>query len=427
MNVNVNKKEKSKVELEFTLGKEEFAERLEVVFKKNAKHFKVPGYRPGKAPRNVIENMYGKDTLNYSVIEEFVDEDFTKAMSENTFEMVGKPALDVKSISREEGAVYTVTFDVKPEAVVTKYKGLEVKVKAKKVTKKDVDAEIETVRNKNARTVTVDNRELKEGDVSNINFEGFKDSVAFEGGKADNFDLVIGSKQFIPGFEDQMIGMKIGETKDINVTFPENYQVAELAGAPVVFKVTLNSISEKILPELNDEFAKDVSEFETLKEYTAKVKEDLTKKVEAENKASKEIAVFDELVNNMEVEIPDSMIEEQAENLAKQTEQELSYQGMSLDTYCQYLGIDKEVMKANFKAQALKDVKLKLALEAVAKQEEVTVTDEEIEAKIDELVKAYGKESENNFKNNENIKQYLTEQLKQEKLINLIVETSVVK
>ena len=427
MNVKVNKKENSKVELEFTLSKEEFAQRVEVVFKKNAKNFKVPGYRPGKAPRDVIEKMYGKESLNYYAIEEFVDSDFSKAMEENKLNMVGKPSLDIKSMSKEEGAVYTVTFDVIPEAKLNKYKELEVKFKAKKVTKKDVEAEIEVVRSKNARTVTVDNRELKEGDISNINFEGFKDEVAFEGGKADNFDLTIGSGQFIPGFEEAMIGMKIGETKDINVTFPKEYQVAELAGAPVVFKVTLNSISEKILPELNDEFAKDVSECETLEAYTKKVKADLVKKVEAENKASKEIAVFDELVKQLEVEIPESMIEEQVSNLKKQTEQELSAQGMNLELYCKYMGMDIEVMNASFKDQALRDIRLKLALDAAAKEEKIEVTEEEINAKIDELVKTYGEGKENNFKDNENIKNYLTEGLKQEKLINLIVESSIVK
>ena len=427
MNVNVNKKENSRVELEFILSKEEFSQRVEKTFKKNGKNFKIPGYRPGKAPRDLIEKTYGAEYLNYNAIEEYVDEDFRKAMDENKLDMVGKPSLDIKSMSKEEGAVYTVTFDVVPVATIKKYKELEVKFKAKKVTKKDVDSEIENIRNKNARTVTIDDRELKDGDISNINFEGFKDGVAFEGGKADNFDLTIGSKQFIPGFEEAMIGMKIGETKDINVSFPKDYQVAELAGAPVEFKVTLNSISEKILPELNDEFVKDISELETLEAYTKKVKEDLTKKVEIDNKSGKEIAVFDELVKQLDVEIPESMIEEQVENLRKQTEEQLAAQGMNLEVYCKYLGMDMTVMNASFREQALRDIKLKLALDAAGKEEKIEVTEDEINAKIDELVKAYGNEKENNFKNNENIKHYLTEQLKQEKLINLIVESSIVK
>lgn len=427
MNVSVNKKENSRIELEFKIEKEEFLERLEVVFKKNSKNFKIPGYRPGKAPRDVIEKMYGADALNYSVIEEFVDEDYKKALEENKFEIVSQPSLDVKSVSREEGAVYTVSFDVMPEAKLNKYKGLEIEFEEKKITKKDVDSEIENIREKNARTVTIEDRALKADDISNINFEGFKDEVAFEGGKGENFDLTIGSGQFIPGFEEAMIGMKVGETKDVNVTFPKDYQVAELAGAPVVFKVTLNSISEKILPELNDEFVKDISEEETLEAYTKKVKADLVKKADSENKANKELVVFEALVNELEVVIPEGMINEQAENVKKQNEQQLAAQGMNLELYCKYLGMDMEVMNATFKEQAIKDIKLRLALETVAKDEAVEITEEEINAKIDELVASYGNESSANFKDNENIKNYLTEQLKQEKLITLIVESAVVK
>lgn len=427
MNVSVNKKENSRVEIEFKIEKEEFLERLEVVFKKNAKNFKVPGYRPGKAPRDVIEKMYGADSLNYSVIEEFIDEDYKKAVEENKFDIVSQPSLDVKSVSREEGAVYTVSFDVMPEAKLNKYKGLEIEFKEKKITKKDVDAELENIREKNARTVTVEDKALKADDIANINFEGFKDEVAFEGGKAENFDLTIGSGAFIPGFEEALIGMKIGENRDINVTFPKEYQVPELAGAPVVFKVVLNSISEKILPELNDDFVKDISEEETLEAYTKKVKADLVKKADSQNKADKELAAFEALVNELEVVIPESMIVEEVKAIKEQNNQQLAAQGLNLETYCQYLGMDMAVMEASFKEQAEKNIKLRLALDTLGKMENIEVTDEEIDTKIDELVSTYGNESKTNFKDNDNIKKYLTEQLKQEKLIALVVDNVVIK
>ena len=266
MDIKVENKEKSQVVITFTLSKEEFNERLDKVFVKNAKRFSVPGFRPGKAPRNIIEKQYGADVLNYTVIEETADEDYSKAIEENNLEVVSRPELSIVKLSREEDTVYTVTVYVKPEATVKAYKGLEISYEKKKIAKADVDAEIERVRNQNARTISVDDRALENGDVSNIDFEGFKDGVAFDGGKAEGFDLTIGSNQFIPGFEEALIGMKIGEEKEINVSFPEDYHVKELAGAPVVFKVKLNSISKKELPELDDEFVKDVYEFDNLKD-----------------------------------------------------------------------------------------------------------------------------------------------------------------
>lgn len=429
MNVKVERKENSKVELVFTLTKEEFNERLDKVFVKHAKNFNIPGFRPGKAPRNIVEKTYGEDSLNYTVIEDTVDEDYRKAVEENNLEIVSRPELNVVQIGRDIETIYTISAFVKPEAVVKNYKGLEIPKFDKKVTKEDIEKEIEMAREKNARSITVEDRALENGDISNIDFEGFDNGVAFEGGKGEKFDLTIGGGQFIPGFEEKLIGMNIGETRDIEVSFPADYHMESLAGKPVVFKVILNSISKKELPALDDEFVKDVSEFETLKEYKDSIKEKLEKRLEGERKAARETAVFDKLVENTEVVIPEAMIEDQAHSLEEQTEHELSHQGMTLDMYCQYLGLDKNVMKANFKAQAEKDVKLKLALDAVAKQENVEVTDEEINNKIDELVKQYGsgEDTEKNFKNNDSIKQYLTEQLKQEKLISLMVDSAIEK
>lgn len=427
MNVKLEKLENSKIVLEFTLTKEEFNERLEKVFAKNAKHFNIPGYRPGKAPRAIIEKTYGEESLNYSVIEDTVDSDFQKAVADNNLEIVSNPELNVVQIGRDKETIYTVTVFTKPEIKIENYKGIEIEKIVKKVTAKDVDAEIEKTLAKNSRNVTVDDRALEEKDVANINFEGFESGVAFEGGKGENFDLTIGGGQFIPGFEEKLIGMKIGEDRDIEVSFPKEYHMESLAGKPVVFKVKLNSITKKELPALDNEFVKDVSEFETVEEYKKSVKAKLEERAEIERKSEKETAVFNKLLASIDVVIPEGMLKEQYEHIKKQTEDELSHQGMTLDIYCQYLGLDKAVLEGNFKAQAEKDVKFKLALEAITAQENIVITDEEIDSKIDILVEQYGKDQEESFKKNPNIRAYLTEQLKQEKVINLVVDSAIEK
>jgi trigger factor len=427
MNYKVEKQEGSKVKITFTLTVEEFNKSLDSTFVKNAKHFKVAGFRPGKVPRNMVEKVYGEDVLNYSVVEDRVDEDFRKVIEEEKLEIVSKPELNVEQVAKDKECIYTVEVYVKPEAKVLKYKGLEIDKFDKKVTDKDVEQEIKLALEKNSRNVTVDNRDLQNGDMSNINFEGFVDGVAFEGGKAENFDLTIGSGQFIPGFEDQMIGMKIGEEKDIKVTFPKDYHSENLKGKEAIFKVKLNTISVKELPKLDDEFVKDVSEFETLEDYKKDVKEKLVVKKEADYKAQKEAQVFNKLLENTEVEIPESMIEEQLENLMKQTEQQLSAQGMTLELYCQYMGQDISFVKASMKDQATRDVKFNLAIEALAKLETAEVTDEEIDNKIEDLVKQYGNDQADNFKKNPNIREYVKGQIKQDKLINILVENAIEK
>ena len=272
MKVKIDKKEKSQVVLEFTMEAKEFSKALDRAFEKNQKHFKVPGFRNGKVPRNVVEKVYGEGVLYESIIEDTVDEEYLKAVKENNLEIVARPELDIKQIGSGKDFVYTITTYVKPEINVKQYKGLEIKKVEAKVAAADVNAEIEKVREKNAVVEEITNRALKSGDISNIDFEGFCDGVAFEGGKAEKFDLTIGSNQFIPGFEEQLIGMKIGEEREINVKFPEEYHSKDLAGKDSMFKVKLNSIKEKKLAKIDDEFAKDVSEFQTLDEYKKDLK-----------------------------------------------------------------------------------------------------------------------------------------------------------
>ena len=296
------------------------------------------------------------------------------------------------------------------------------------ILKYQKDAAIESDRQKNARVVSVDDRDLQKDDISTIDFEGFVDGVAFEGGKAENFELTIGSGQFIPGFEDQLIGMKIGEEREINVTFPKEYHAENLAGKPAMFKVKLISIKSKILPELDDEFAKDVSEFETLADYRKDVEKKVKKQKEESAKNQKEIAVIDKLVENTEVVIPESMIDDEVESMSNQFASNLAYQGLDLKTYCMYMNTTEEEFKKNLRPEAEKNVKLKLALDAIEKLEDIKVEAKEIDEKIDELKKQYGSENTNDDLNkNENVRHYMEEKIKQDKLMKIIVDSAIEK
>ena len=427
MSVKIEKQDNSKVVLEFTMSKEDFNKNLDKAFAKNAKYFKAPGFRNGKVPRAIVEKMYGETVLFDSVIEDTVDEEYRIAIEENNLEVVSKPELDIKQIGKDKDLIYTVTVFVKPEAIVKDYKGIEVKKFNTKVSKKDIDNALEQARDKNARTVTVEDRALEMKDISTIDFEGFVDGVAFEGGKGENFELTIGSGQFIPGFEEQLVGMKIGEEREINVKFPDEYHPENLAGKDAMFKVKLISIKSKVLPELHDEFAKDISEFDTLEEYKKDVEKKLKEEKEKQAEADKEAQAIEKIVENTEVNIPDSMIEDQMEQMVEQFNANLSYQGLNLETYCKYLGTTVEAFKETLKPQATKDVKLKLALEYIAKTENITATDEDINAKIDELAKEYGNENADSLKNNENIKKYMSERVLQDKTLKVVLDNVVVK
>jgi len=428
MNVKVEKQENSKVVLEFTMSKEDFEKALDKAFTKNAKYFKVPGFRNGKVPRNIVEKMYGEGVLYESVIEDTVDLAYADAIEANNLEVVSKPELDIKQIGKGKEFIYTVTFYVKPEATVKEYKGLEVEKFSTRVTKKDVEKELEVARDKNARIVSVDDRDLKDGDISTIDFEGFVDGVAFEGGKAENFELTIGSGQFIPGFEDQLIGMKIGEEREINVKFPDEYHADNLAGKDAMFKVKLISIKAKILPELDDEFAKDVSEFETLEEYKKDLEKKLKSQKETEAKMQKENKALEKLVENTEVNIPEAMIDSEVEKMVEQFSANLSYQGLTIEKYCEYMGSTLEDFKTNLRPNAKRDVTLKLALEYIAKVEDIKVEEQDIDKKVEDLVKEYGDTANTeSFKNNPNIRHYVTEQILQEKTIAIVVDNAVEK
>lgn len=427
MKVKIDKKEKSQVVLEFTMEAKEFSKALDRAFEKNQKHFKVPGFRNGKVPRNVVEKVYGEGVLYESIIEDTVDEEYLKAVKENNLEIVARPELDIKQIGSGKDFVYTITTYVKPEINVKQYKGLEIKKVEAKVAAADVNAEIEKVREKNAVVEEITNRALKSGDISNIDFEGFCDGVAFEGGKAEKFDLTIGSNQFIPGFEEQLIGMKIGEEREINVKFPEEYHSKDLAGKDSMFKVKLNSIKEKKLAKIDDEFAKDVSEFQTLDEYKKDLKAKLLEAKKKQAEAEKETEVITKLVENVEGDIPDAMVEAEIDNMLEQFNQNLAYQGLDIEKYCEYMGSSKEKFRETLKPNALRDVKLKLALEFVKKAENVTVEEKDIDDKIIELSKQYGDGSAEHLLKNENARAYMREQISQEKTLKIITESCIEK
>lgn len=429
MNVKVEKKENSVVEIEFTMDKEQFNVELDKAFKQNAKKFKVPGFRNGMVPRAVVEKTYGEAVLYEYVIENTVDEAYRTAVIENNLEIVSRPELDIKQIGKDKDFIFVVNVCVKPEAKVSDYKGIEVKKVSTRVTKKEVEEEIERTREKNARIVTVEDkaRELKNGDISVIDFEGFVDGKAFEGGKAENFELTIGSGQFIPGFEDQMVGMKVEEERDINVKFPEEYHATDLAGKDATFKVKLHEIKEKILPELDDEFAKDISEFDTLEEYRKDVNKKVKQRKENQAKAEKEQEAIEKFIEKVEVTIPDGMIDEEVEKMVEEMNANLSYQGLNIDQYLQYMGMSLEDYKKEMRGQAEKRIKLNLGLEAVATQEKVEVSDEDIDTKIKELAAQYGAKDEESLLKNENARNYMKQELIHEKTMKVITDSIVEK
>ncbi len=433
MNVKVEKQENSKVVLEFTMQNEEFKKELNKAFKKNARYFNVPGFRIGKVPMAIVEKMYGEKALCELVVDEVADNEYKKALEENKLESVSQPHLEIKEIGKDKDLVYTIEFYERPEAKVKAYKGLEIEKIDVTVTDEDVEKEINKARDNNARIVSVEDEKLKENDISTIDFEGFVDGVAFEGGKGENYELTIGSGAFIPGFEEQLIGMSIGEEREITVKFPDDYHADNLAGKDAMFKVKLNAIQNKILPELDDEFVKDVSEFDTLDDYKKDVKEKLEIKKQEHAKHEKESKVIEKLLENTEVVIPDSMIEDEQENILKEYEQNMSAQGLNLDIYCKYMGTTKDAFKADLKPQAENNVKIGLAFEAIKKQENIEVTDTEIEAKIDELVEAYKNEQDDvsklkeKYMKNENIKIYMKEKIELEKLWDLVIDSAVEK
>lgn len=394
MNSKLEKVENNQAVLEITVTKEAFAEGIEKAYKKTRNKFNVPGFRKGKVPKNFIEKFYGEGVFYEDAINEVCPDAYDAAVEEHKLDPVDRPEIDIVDISKENGVVFKATVTVKPEVVLGEYKGLKVEMKEIPVTDSDVDGELETLRNKNARIVTITERAVKSGDIATLDFAGFVDGVAFEGGTAKDYKLEIGSGQFIPGFEDQLIGAEIGVETEVNVTFPEEYQAPDLAGKPALFKVTINELKEKQLLAIDDEFAKDVSEFETLEELKADLKKKRTEESEKIAKQTFEDAVIDAAVENAKIEIPAVMVETQVAHMLRDFDQQLRYQGMDLKGYMGYMGHTEETLKESMMGEGEKRVKTQLVLDAIRKAENIVATEEDIEAEIEKTAKMYNQDVE---------------------------------
>lgn len=420
-------KNANEVKLEITVKAEKFDEAIKKVYFKSAKYFNIPGFRKGKAPMNIVEKYYGKEIFYEDAFNEVAGEALDEAVKENKLEVVSRPDIEVTQIEKGKDLIFTAIMQTKPEAELGKYKGIEIKKVEYNVSDEDIEHELGHMQEHNSRLITIEDRPVEKGDIATIDFEGFVDGKAFEGGKAEGHDLEIGSNTFIPGFEDQVIGMKIDEEKDINVKFPDEYFSKDLAGKDATFKVKVHEIKKKELPKLDDEFAKDVSEFDTLKELKEDIKNKQQKQNEEKAKYETQDAVIKALCENVKVDIPSGMVEMEIDNMIKDIEQRLSYQGLKLEQYLQMMGKTNEDMRKEYEPQAIEGIKSRLALEAVIKAEKIEATDKEIDKKMKEMAKNYGKEDDKEFLKNENVRNYIKQGIESEKAIDFLLENAKIK
>ncbi len=412
-------------ELEIEIPAKDFEDALQKAYLRAKKNIALPGFRKGKAPRKLIEKTYGDEVFYEDAINLLYAPVVNGAIDESKLDLVCQPEIEVTEINKENGVKLKAKCTTRPEVEVKDYKGIEVEKVVNAVTDEDIQKKLDELREKNVRIITVDDRAAETGDTVKIDFEGFKDGVAFDGGKAEDFDLELGSGQFIPGFEDQIVGHSTGEEFEINVTFPEEYQVKDLAGAPAVFKINLKSISKKELPELDDDMVKDSTDFDTVDEYKADVKAKLEEAAEKAADTKVEGDLFDKVVENMTAEIPDVMYDNRVNEMVAELEQRMASQGISLDMYMQFTGQNIDTIKKGYAEQAEKQVKLRLALEKVAEVENIEVTDEDIENEFKKLAETYNMEVEQ-------VKSYVrAEDLKKDlavgKAVDIIKDSAVIK
>ena len=392
--IKSEKTEKSVYTLEFSVDKDTFQKAVSNAYRKQVGKITVPGFRKGKAPRSVIEKMYGKGFFYEDAINEVLPDAFDAALKESALDMVGQPEFDVVSID-DNGVVLSAKVAVKPEVKIEGYVGIEAEKAVAEVTDEEIEREINTIRERNSREIEITDDTLSVmGDVCTIDYEGFVDGVAFEGGKGEDYPLKLGSGNFIPGFEEQVAGHKIGEAFDVNVTFPTEYHAAELAGKTAVFKTVVHKIKHVELPELDDDFAKDVSEFDTMDEYRADVKAKIAKRHEDEADRKFEDAIMDALIEKLEADIPEQMYVAETENFVRDYDNRLRMQGLDLKTYFQYTGMNLDSLREQLRPQAEKQVKLRLALEKIAELEKLEATDEDINAEVQRIADAYQMEAD---------------------------------
>ena len=387
---STNKVDTNRVELEVAVSPEDFEAAVNKAYKKNIKRMNVPGFRKGKAPRHLVEKMYGTGVFYEDAVNDLYPKALDEAVNESGYEYVeDKIDLDVVTVGKDEGLVFKAVITVKPEVEVGEYKGLKADKKVEEVTEENVDDEIKKLQDRNSRLVAVEGRAAENGDTVTFDFEGFVDGEPFEGGKAENYTLTLGSGQFIPGFEDQIVGKNTDDEFEVNVTFPEDYHAEALAGKPAVFRCKLHEIKARELPELNDDFAKDASEFDTLDELKADLKEKLQHRREHEAEDAFESQLVDQLINGLKAEIPEAMFERRVDDSVREFANRLQAQGLTLDMYLQYTGMEMDAFRKGFREQAEKQVKLRLALEKIASLENIVPTEEELEAEYAKMAEQY--------------------------------------
>ena len=389
MSVQVEKLEKNMAKLTIEVSAAEFEKALEDAFLKNKNKISVPGFRKGKVPRQMVEKMYGPEIFYEDAANALIPDAYSKALDECEEDIVSSPEIDVTQIEKGKSFIFTATVALKPEVKLGKYKGVKVETTEVTVTDEEVDAKIEKERENNARTIEVTDRPVKDGDMTVLDFEGFVDGVAFDGGKGENYPLTIGSGAFIPGFEEQLVGAEIGKEVEVNVTFPEDYQAEELKGKAAVFKCTIKEIKEKELPALDDEFASEVSEFDTLEEYKKDVKETLTIEKEKAAREAKEAAVIDAIIADSDMDIPEAMVTTQQKQMIDEFAQRMQMQGLSMEQYFQFTGASLDKMMEQVKPQAETRIKSRLVLEAVAAKEGIEATEEDYEEEIKTMAEVY--------------------------------------
>lgn len=414
---------KNELKLTFTVPASRFEEAIQDVFKKSAKYFNIPGFRKGKAPFKIVERYYGDSIFYEDAFNDLAPIVYDEEIKENKIEVASRPQIDVVQMEKGKDLIFTAIVATKPEVKLGKYKEIPLKKIEYKVTDEDIDHEINHMAEHNSRMVTVEDRPAKDKDIVTIDFEGFTDGKPFEGGKAENHDLTIGSKTFVPGFEDQIIGMKIGEEKDIKVTFPKDYFSKDLAGKEATFHVVLHGIKEKQLPTIDDEFAKDVSEFDTLKELKDSIKEKMEKENEERAKHETEDAAIEEVCKNTNIDIPEGMVELEIDNIMQNLDQRLNYQGLNLEQYLKMMGKSEGDFRKDYKEQAEKNVKTRLVLEQIVKDEKIKEDEKYIKEKLEEMAKQYNRKIED-LEKNEELKNYLAESSKTEQAVKLVVDNA---
>ena len=394
MSLQVEKMEKNMAKLTIEVSAEDLEKAMQSAYQKAKGRISIPGFRKGKAPRKMIEQMYGKGIFLEDAVNALIPEHYSKALSECELEIVSQPQIDVTQMEPGKALIFTAEVAVKPEVTLGEYKGVEVPKAEIEVTEEEIEAAIKREQEKNSRTITVEDRAAEEGDIVTIDFEGFVDGEAFEGGKGEAYPLTLGSHTFIPGFEEQLVGAKTGDHVEVNVTFPEEYQAKELAGKAAVFQCDVKKIEAKELPELNDDFAKDVSEFDTLAEYKEDVKKNLTESKEKEALRAKEDAAIEKIIENAEMEIPEAMIDTQCRQMMDDFGRRMQSQGLSMEQYFQFTGQTAEKMMEDMKPQALKRIQTRLVLEKIVEVENIQPTEEEVNEEISKMAAMYKMEAD---------------------------------